>query len=111
LTRWSDALAQGTLLSTDLTKRMFHSNPEAASQDPYQQTAHYGYGVVLTQRFNHQLQYHGGGITGYNSVLQRYPDVNMVIAVLSNLDSDSNVLTSWTLGDGLAKIWFAAQPQ
>jgi CubicO group peptidase (beta-lactamase class C family) len=109
LTRWSDALAQGTLLSAASTERMFRSNPEAASQDPYRQTAHYGYGVVLTERFGHPLQYHGGGITGYNSVLQRYPQVNMVIAVLSNLDSDSNVLTSWTLGDGLAKIWFGAQ--
>ena len=107
LTRWSDALAQGKLLSADLTKRMFQGNPEAASQDPYQQTAHYGYGVVLTQRFNRPLQYHGGGIAGYNSVLQRYPEEKVVIAVLSNLDSDSNVLTSWTLGDGLAKIWFA----
>jgi D-alanyl-D-alanine carboxypeptidase len=109
LTRWSDALAQGTLLTVDSAERMFRPNPEAASQDPHLQSAYYGYGIVLTQRFNHQLQYHGGGITGYNSVLQRYPQVNMVIAVLSNLDSDSSVLTSWTLGDGLAKIWFEAQ--
>lgn len=111
LTLWSEALAHGALLSADSMDRMFHIYPEAVSQDPYQVTANYGYGVVLTERFGHKLQYHGGGFSGFNSVLQRYPDVNMVIAALSNLDSDSDVLPSWTLGDGLAKIWFASQPK
>ena len=109
LTLWSEALAHGGLLSADSTERMSGIYPQAVSEDPYHQVAHYWYGVVLTQRFNHQLQYHGGGIGGYNSVLQRYPDVNIVVAVLSNLDSDSEVLPSWTLGDGLAKIWFESQ--
>jgi hypothetical protein len=59
---------------------------------------------VLTERFRHQLQYHGGGIRGFNSVLQRYPEKNLVLAVLSNLDSD--LMPSWTLADNLAQIWF-----
>jgi CubicO group peptidase (beta-lactamase class C family) len=111
LTLWSEALAHGTLLNADSMDRMFRVYPEAVSQDPYQVIAHYGYGVVLGERFGHKLQYHGGGFSGFNSVLQRYPDVNMVIAVLSNFDSDSDVLPSWTLGDGLAKIWFEALPK
>jgi hypothetical protein len=59
------------------------------------------------------LQYHGGGIKGFNSVLQRYPEIGLVIVVFSNMDSDSSSAppTSWALGDGLAKIWFDAQPQ
>jgi hypothetical protein len=85
---------------------MFRVYPETMLQG-----MHYGYGIVLAERFDHTLQYHSGGITGYNSVLQRYPDVNMVVVVLSNLDSDSDSLPSWTVGDGLAKIWFAAQPK
>jgi hypothetical protein len=96
-------MAHGKLLnaySTQLRSRIY---PEAVSQDNYHQVAHYGYGVVLGDRFNHPLQYHGGGIDGFNSVLQRYPDVNLVIAVLSNLDSDSGALPTWILGDGLAK--------
>jgi len=111
LTLWSEALAQGRLLNADSTERMSRIYPEAVSEDPYHQVAHYGYGLVLTQRFKHQLRYHGGGISGYNSVLQRYPDLNMVIAVLSNLDSDSDDLPTWTLGDSLAKIWFESQPK
>jgi D-alanyl-D-alanine carboxypeptidase len=111
LTRWSEALAQGILLSSDSTERMFHIYPEAVQEDPYHQPVHYGYGVVLAHRFNHELQYHGGGFAGYNSVLQRYPDVKLVVAVLSNLDSDFDVLPSWTLGDDLAKIWFESHPK
>jgi CubicO group peptidase (beta-lactamase class C family) len=73
---------------------------------------HYGYGVVIGERFGHKLQYHGGGIKGFNSVLQRYPEDGMVIVVVSNLDLDSSPapLATWNLGDGLAKIWFDAQP-
>jgi hypothetical protein len=45
--------------------------------------------------------------------LQRYPEIGLVIVVFSNMDSDSSSAppTSWALGDGLAKIWFDAQPQ
>ncbi len=104
LTRWSEAMANGKLLGADSTERMYHLYPEATIQG-----LHYGYGAVLGERFEHKLQYHGGGIGGFNSVLQRYPEVNMVLAVLSNLDSNSDVLASWNLGDSLAKIWFEAQ--
>ena len=104
LALWSDALAQGKLLNSESTELIYRVYPGTMLQGMY-----YGYGVVLAERFGHKLQYHAGGITGYNSVLQRYPDLNMVVAVLSNLDSDSAVLPSWTLGDGLAKIWFEAQ--
>jgi D-alanyl-D-alanine carboxypeptidase len=110
LTRWSGALAHGELLNAESTERLYRVYPDAASRDPYHQIAHYGYGVVMTERFKHQLQYHGGGIAGFNSVLQRYPEMNLVIAVLSNLDSDSDAIPSWTLADSLAKTWFESNP-
>ena len=86
------------------TAHVFGLYPEAISKDPHGQVAHYGYGIVLAERFHHQLQYHGGGIRGFNSVLQRYPEMNVVLAVLSNLDSD--LMPSWTLADSFAQIWF-----
>ncbi|HXA76006.1 MAG TPA: serine hydrolase domain-containing protein [Candidatus Acidoferrales bacterium] len=108
LTVWSEALAQGKLLNPDSTKRMFTIYSETLLEG-----MHYGYGVVLTERFGHELQYHGGGIRGFTSVLQRYPQVNLVIAVMSNLDSDTTPppIDSWVVGDGLAKIWFHSQSQ
>jgi CubicO group peptidase (beta-lactamase class C family) len=107
LTLWSEALAHGKLLNADSSKRMVDIYPETAAYG-----MHYGYGVVLAERFGHKLQYHGGGIKGFNSVLQSYPEAGLVIVVLSNLDSDTTPapLPSWTVGDGLAKIWFDAQP-
>jgi CubicO group peptidase (beta-lactamase class C family) len=106
LTLWSESLAHGKLLNTDSTRRMFDIYPETAAYG-----MHYGYAQVIGERFGHKLQYHGGGITGFNSVLQRYPEVGLVIVVFSNVDSDSSpgTLTSWAMGDGLAKIWFESQ--
>ena len=106
LIRWSEALAHQELLNADSTERMLAIYPETVLQG-----MHYGYGVVLAQRFGHLLQYHGGGITGFQSVIQRYPDVGLVIAILSNVDepgddSPSELIAPWTLGDELAKIWF-----
>lgn len=104
LTVWSEALAHEKLLNADSTTRMLTIYPETELEG-----MHYGYAVVLANRFGHPLEYHGGGIKGFTSVLQRYPDVGLVIVVLSNLDGDSSSpppTQSWDLGDALAQIWF-----
>ncbi|HET9377195.1 MAG TPA: serine hydrolase domain-containing protein [Chthoniobacterales bacterium] len=109
LTAWSEALAHEKLLNPDSTQRMVTVYPETLIQG-----MHYGYAVSLAERFGHPLQYHGGGITGFQSVLQRYPDVGLVIAILSNVgsgdDSPSELIAPWTLGDDLAQIWFNGTP-
>jgi D-alanyl-D-alanine carboxypeptidase len=106
---WSEALAHQKLLNPDSTQRMVTVYPETLIQG-----MHYGYAVSLAERFGHPLQYHGGGITGFQSVLQRYPDVGLVIAILSNVDSGddspSELIAPWTLGDKLAQIWFNSTP-
>jgi D-alanyl-D-alanine carboxypeptidase len=106
LTLWAEALAHGKLLNADSSRRMFDIYPETAAYG-----MHYGYGVVIGERFGHKLQYHGGGIKGFNSVLQSYPEAGMVIVVLSNLDLDTTPPppASWAVGDGFAKIWFEAR--
>lgn len=103
LTVWSEALAHEKLLNADSTARMLTIYPETELEG-----MHYGYAVVLANRFGHPLQYHGGGVKGFTSVLQRYSDVGLVIVVLSNLDGDSSPppTQSWDLGDALAQIWF-----
>lgn len=106
LVLWSEALAHQKLLNADSTRRMFSVYPETVLQG-----MHYGYGVVLAENIGHALEYHGGGITGFQSVLQRYPESGLVIVILSNVDPGDNdpaseVIAPWTLGDGLAQIWF-----
>lgn len=93
--RWNEALAQeGKLLSASSLKQMFTEYPEAVYQGQ-----HYGYGVVINrQKFGKLLYYHGGGVEGFSSVIQRYQADGVCIVVLSNLDS----YKPWELGDHIA---------
>ncbi|MBT4496147.1 MAG: serine hydrolase [Gemmatimonadetes bacterium] len=49
--------------------------------------ANYGYGIAMGSQFGRQLVGHGGGIHGFLTKLDRYPDEKVCIAVLSNLTS------------------------
>lgn len=95
LFRWNEALARpGKLLSADSLKQMFTEYPEATHEGQ-----HYGYGVVISrQKFGRLLYYHGGGVEGFSSVIQRYPGDRLCIVVLSNLES----YKPWELGDHIA---------
>ena len=108
LTLWSEALTGGKLLNSDSVQRMFAVYPETLSQGEY-----YGYGVVLNEHLGHHHQSHGGGINGFNSTLDRYPESGLVIVVMSNLDlgSSPSLMKSWDVADGLAEIWFRSHPK
>jgi CubicO group peptidase (beta-lactamase class C family) len=69
--RWNEALAEnGRLLSADSLKQMFTEYPEATHEGQ-----HYGYGVVISRlTFGKLLFYHGGGVEGFSSSIQRYPN-------------------------------------
>jgi CubicO group peptidase (beta-lactamase class C family) len=97
--RWNEALAQdGKLLSKDSLKQMFTEYPEATYQG-----LHYGYGVVISRlKFGKLLYYHGGGVEGFSSSIQRYPSERVSIVVLSNLAS----FKPWEMGDHIAADLF-----
>jgi D-alanyl-D-alanine carboxypeptidase len=95
LYRWSEALATGRLLSDDSSRQMFSIYPEAAGDG-----AHYGYGVVIAERFGQTLYYHGGGINGFTSAIQRYPKSNICVVVLSNEEE----IKSWDVATSLAGL-------
>ena len=99
LFRWNEALAHsGKLLSADSLKQMFTEYPEATHEGQ-----HYGYGVVISrQKFGRLLHYHGGGVDGFSSVIQRYPEERLCIVVLSNLAT----YKPWELGDHIAADTF-----
>ena len=95
LFRWNEALAQsGKLLRADSLKQMFTEYPEATHEGQ-----HYGYGVVISRlKFGKLLYYHGGGVNGFSSVIQRYPEERLCIVSLSN----SEAYKPWELGDHIA---------
>jgi D-alanyl-D-alanine carboxypeptidase len=99
LITWGAALGSDRILSKASASQMFRVYPETALQG-----MHYGYGIVLAERFGRPLRYHGGGINGFSSVLQIYPRDSLVIAVLSNLEVGAAKVPSWTLGDRLATV-------
>lgn len=66
---------------------------------------HYGYGVAISrQKFGKLLYYHGGGVEGFTSSIQRYPEERLCIIVLSNMAS----YKPWELGDHIAADIFHA---
>ncbi len=97
--RWNEALSEnGKLLSADSLQHMFTEYPEATHEGQ-----HYGYGVVISRlKFGKLLYYHGGGVEGFSSSIQRYPNDRVCILVLSNLDS----YKPWELGDHIASDLF-----
>lgn len=97
---WNEALAKpGKLLSAESLKQMFREYPEATHEGQ-----HYGYGVVISRlKFGRLLYYHGGGVEGFSSSLQRYPEDRVCIAILSNFDS----YKPWELGDHIASDLFS----
>lgn len=96
---WNEALAHsGKLLSADSLRQMFSIYPATTGHDGQ----NYGYGVVITHRFGKLMYYHGGGVNGFATSIQRYPQENVCIIVLSNLEP----VKSWEIGDHIASILF-----
>jgi len=97
--RWNEALAApGKLLSAQSLAQMFAVYPETTAYGGQ----NYGYGVVITHRFGKLLYYHGGGVTGFESSIQRYPEEHVSIVVLSNLDPSE----PWKASDRIASFLF-----
>ena len=95
LFRWNEALATGRLLSVESQRAMFTPYPEAVLSG-----MHYGYGVVITERLGQPRYYHGGGIQGFATAIERYPKSNVCVVVLSNEEE----VKSWELATSLADL-------
>lgn len=96
LFHWSEALLSGRLLSVSSRDEMFSSYPEAVGYGGQ----HYGYGMVITERFGQPEWYHGGGIKGFATAIQLYPKARVCVVVLSNVDS----VKSWDVATQLASL-------
>ena len=97
--RWNEALANpGKLLAAQSLEQMFAVYPETTAYGGQ----NYGYGVVITHRFGRLLYYHGGGVQGFSSSIQRYPEQHICIVVLSNIDP----FKPWDMSDQIAAYLF-----
>jgi D-alanyl-D-alanine carboxypeptidase len=102
LFRWSEALFSDRLLTAESRDEMFRIYPEALGPGGQ----HYGYGMVLTERFGQTEWYHGGGVRGFATAIRIYPKARVCVVVLSNVDS----VKSWDVAIQLAGLVVNEQP-
>jgi CubicO group peptidase (beta-lactamase class C family) len=78
---WDRALSSAALVSQTSLATMF--TPHV----PVGDGSSYGYGWQIRIRFGRRLVYHGGRIDGFRVLFARYPDEQICIVVLANLQT------------------------
>lgn len=81
LVAWARALGAGQIVGTSAYAEMT-SPPTLASGH----RSAYGFGLFIGELGGHRRIRHGGGINGFSSQLERFPDDDLTIAVLANTE-------------------------
>ena len=89
LLKWDQALYTEKLLPRKSLETMF---------TPFKDN--YGYGWVIDKKRGRTRYAHGGGIMGFVTIIERYPEVKLLVAALSNLENSP----IGPIGDDLAAI-------
>ena len=76
LLKWDSALDSEKLVPRKAIEAMF---------TPFKD--HYGYGWSIGNKFDQPRQVHGGGIPGFVTDIQRYPQEKLLVVVLSNFET------------------------
>ena len=86
LARFAQALTDGTLVSRQTLETLTTAKPELSS-------LRYGYGFSVEDHGHLGSVFgHGGGFPGINAMLDIYPDQNLIVAVLSNMDGGASLV-------------------
>jgi CubicO group peptidase (beta-lactamase class C family) len=88
LFRWDQALYTDKLISKPLRDVMFTPFASISGADPGTEFS-YGYGWFVGEHLNHLGVAHWGSMEGFRTAIERYPDDQVTIIVLSNLESTS----------------------
>ena len=102
---WADALAAGKVVSPASYKLM--STPFKRADGTLSE---YGFGLVIESFDGHARISHGGDIFGFNSMLARFPDDGVTIAVISNSLPISSTRVANRLGREALGVPEAAAP-
>ena len=80
LLKWDQALYSEKLVPRKSLEAMF---------TPYKDN--YGYGWIIDKKFGATRYSHGGGIMGFVTTIERYPDEKLLVVALSNLENRSGL--------------------
>ncbi|MEN8183131.1 MAG: serine hydrolase domain-containing protein [Myxococcota bacterium] len=84
--RWARGMLEGRLFDPALVRE---------GLTPYR--GDYGYGWQVRSFFDRTIYNHSGGIDGFSSHLAHYPDADLTIVVLSNVENDLAILRACDL--------------
>jgi CubicO group peptidase (beta-lactamase class C family) len=84
MAKWDAALYSTQLLSQTSLDRMWTVYPLNDGQPNPNQ---YGFGWWIRRQNNHKVIEHGGNWQGFTCDISRYPDDNLTVVVLANLDA------------------------
>ncbi len=87
LIRWNQALHGGDVLSEAMYESM-----TTAGVLPNGEALSYGYGLGLGESNGHRTIGHGGGINGFNTILNYFPDQDLTVAVIVNTGGGAGAL-------------------
>jgi hypothetical protein len=99
LYKWDRSLYGEKMLSSAMKQKMFTPGLND-----------YAYGWSVTNQNNRQAISHGGGIFGFSTMIQRFPEHDAVVIVLSNVENVSagniaNSLASTLFGEKIELPW------
>jgi CubicO group peptidase (beta-lactamase class C family) len=97
LYRWDRSFYTEELIPQQLLDTIFApfiSTPYLPYAPPYDQVS-YGYGWFVGERLGHHVAGHGGTYGGFRALIERYPDDEISIVILSNLESSDITVTTF----------------
>lgn len=89
LLKWDQALYSEKLVPAKSLQAMFTPHKD-----------NYGYGWIIDKKLGVPRYSHGGGIMGFVTTIERYPDEKLLVVALSNLEN----APVWSVGSDLAAM-------
>jgi D-alanyl-D-alanine carboxypeptidase len=110
---WHDALFHGRILTpasfAEMTRPAHLKNGEPALMTTIMPGAPYGYGLILTDYKGHRKIGHTGTGFGFHSIVMTYPDDQLTIVVLTNVNGRPAPIAR-DIEQAIADVVFQAQP-
>jgi CubicO group peptidase (beta-lactamase class C family) len=97
LYRWDRSFYTGEILSQESMDTIFTpsaATPYFTAAPPYDEVS-YGYGWFVGERLDHRVAGHGGTYFGFRALIEHYPDDEIAIIILSNLESSDISVTTY----------------
>jgi CubicO group peptidase (beta-lactamase class C family) len=90
LVKWNESINSEKLSSDSVYQKWFSHHAEVEEESEYEDKGDYsGYGWFLSfQEDKVYKTYHLGGVTGYKTSITRFPNDNILVLTLSNLEDE-----------------------